>query len=190
MGSVQSVQKPANAGPTVDGEWKNRFSTGYQYVTPNVISGPEVTKIAGPGGSEIWGPFRKLYTKALWGEVFTPPANIDGVPVLCRCRDIKEYVRNQSVGLGYQQMNLGAQAALVFGKNRPACWEDRQTIMDPTGGPTYNLTLGHPAFYGYTLNRGGIIGAATGFRGFGGLKKTKGNNKRKTKKARSTVLAI
>lgn len=43
MGGVQSVQKPATAGPTVEGEWKNRFSTGYQYVTPDIISGPGVT---------------------------------------------------------------------------------------------------------------------------------------------------
>lgn len=183
MGNKQSV--PQQSPVAGQGQWKSSFATGYQYVTPDIVSGPNVKKTPGPAGSETWGPYKKQYTKSMFGQdLFTPPQKIDGVPILCRCRHINEYARNQGSGYG---IDLGAGAALAFGSHRPACWEDSESIMNPQGGDTFNITLGHPAFYGYAMNRGGIIGLATGFRGFGGGRETKrkydrNKKKRKTKK--------
>ena len=167
----------------VQGRWEWRGTTGYKYVTPPVISDASVTKTPGVAGTEVWGPYKKTYVKSMFGQnLFTPPDTVDGVPILCRCRFINQYMRGpESKGI-----YLGAAAALVAGTHRPACWEDGQTIMNPQGGDTYNVTIGHPAFYSYALNRGGLVGLATGFRGFGGKSRKHRRNKRgKTMKRRN-----
>ena len=110
-------------------------------------------------------------------DLFTPPEKVDGVRILCRCRDIKDFMRSPD-----GKRDLGSMATLIVGSNRPACWEDEQTIMNPTGGDTFNVTIGHPAFYQYALDSGGIIGAVTGFRGIGGKRKTRRLKKRQLNK--------
>jgi len=160
MGAQVSKGSPK---PTVEGQWKGSFFTGEQFVTPDITSGPNVKKTPYAGGvGEQWGPYKKVYTKAIIGDpVFRPPGKVDGVPILCRCRLINEYMRGQVPGkAGHTTLNLGAEAALAVGSNRPACWEDSQTIMNPSGGDTFNVIIGHPAFYAYAANPDGTIGIA------------------------------
>jgi len=170
MGAQGSKGAPQ---PTVEGQWKGSFATGQQFVTPDITSGPNVKKAPVAGGmGEQWGPYKKVYTKALIGDpVFTPPGKVDGVPILCRCREINQYMRSQGTGPGHKSLNLGAQVAVMAGANRPARWEDKQSIMNPGGGDTFNVVLGHPAFYAYAANSDGTVGIAKrllGSIGFGG----------------------
>lgn len=66
----------------------------------------------------------------MFGQMlFTPPKSVDGIPILCPCRGIDGYMRAGGEG----QIILGAGAALLFGKNRPACWDDAETITNPGG---------------------------------------------------------
>jgi hypothetical protein len=177
------IGKPASAGPSVEGEYKYRFKTGYQFVTPNITSGPNVIKKDGIAGSQIWGPYKKKYVKSMFGQdLFTPPANVDGVPILCQCRFIYEYMR-ATTQEGAPIM-ISAAAAFIS-SDRPACWEDEETIWNSQGGDTFTVTVGHPGFYGTALNEGGIIGALTGFRGF----KLGGTRMRRQKKAKQRKMA-
>jgi hypothetical protein len=168
------VGKPASAGPSIEGEYKYNFRTGYAYVSPNIISNANVVKKPGIALSEIWGPYKKQYTKSSFGQdLFTPPAKVDDIPILCRCRFIYQYMRSSDSSL-----MLSSLAAMIS-SSRPACWEDNATIWNPQGGDTFTVTIGHPAFYEYTINSGGSIGALTGFRGF-----TLGGTRRKQYRAR------
>lgn len=164
------------------GEWKWTW-TGYRFVVTPVISDPTVKKMHGPGGSELWGPYKKRYSKSLFGlEVFTAPETVDGVRILCQCRDITQYMKDNNGG-----EYLGKRESLLMGDNRPACWEDSKAIINPDGGSTYTVTIGHPAFYGYAINKGSTLGVSTGFRGLGGKKTLKGANKFKDNKTKKAV---
>lgn len=171
------------AASNVKGFWQPSLS-GYRWVTPDIVSGPNVKKIMTPVG-QVWGPYKKSYTKSMFGQdLFTHPGHVDGVPILCRCRDIKEFMRSSNGSL-----ELGAAGTLLGGQ-LPACWEDSESIMNPSGGDTFNVTVGHPGFYSYAVNPGGTIGALTGFQGFrfGGnrskkvSRKTNGKTKRQAKR--------
>jgi hypothetical protein len=154
--------------------WLWDWKTGYTYAAPNIISGPEVTKQKDPLGQETWGPYKKTYTKSMFGQnLFRPPHKIDGVPILCRCRSIDQYIRDS----GGDRL-FGAAGALLVGTNRPACWEDSESIMNPSGGDTFNIIVGHPAFYAFMANRNGV----TGLLGFGGRRKLKKLRKTRRKK--------
>jgi len=86
--------------------------------------------------------------------VHQPPVDVDGVPILCQCRNIGNWMRSAPSG----RLTLTAEGILLFGENPPACWEDNMSISNPTGGNTYNVYVRHPAFYQYALNRNGGIG--------------------------------
>jgi len=200
-----SIQSQNPSKPTGQGHYKGSFATGEQFVTDDITSGPDVKKTPYPGGvGEQWGPYKKIYTAAMIGSgtVFTPPGKVDGVPILCQCRSISGYVRDRSVGPSHNTMNLGAGAALAFGSNRPACWEDSTTAMNPGGGDTFNVVVGHPAFYAYAANPNGTVGivgdllkgkglfGSIGLGG-GGRRATRRNRHnssgRKTRRRRSTL---
>jgi len=156
--------------------WKWNWKTGYSYVSPPIQSNSSVTKVKGPLGSEEWGPYKKIYIKSSLGQnLFTPPESVDGVPILCRCRQISEYMRSNSV------IPLGAGGALLFGSNRPACWDDSETIMNPSGGETFKVTIGDPGFYAYGVNKDGLAGFF-----WGGKRKTrrKGRALKKSRKVK------
>lgn len=168
--------------PVGQGHWEWHGTTGYKWVMPGIISGPGIKKITNPDGSQTWGPYAKTYTKSMFGQnLFTPPDTVDGVNLLCQCRFINQYMRGTK-----GEASLSGQSALLFSSNRPACWEDSTSIMNPQGGDSFTVTLGHPAFYGYALNRGGLIGLTTGFRGLGGKKskRRQHNKKNQTRKLR------
>jgi hypothetical protein len=151
--------------------WAWNWKRGYGFTSPNIVSDENVTKEKGPFGSEIWGPYKKTYTKSWLGQMlFTEPKKVDGVPILCRCRVINQYMRSNAGTL-----ELGAAGAVVVGSKRPACWEDSETIMNPSGGDTFTVTVGHPAFYEYVISKDGGIGILSSF--FGGKRK-----QRKTRK--------
>lgn len=179
-----SFSTAATAHPVknVPGKWVARWSTGYDWVTDPIISGPNVKKVNNPDGSQTWGPYQKTYTKSSFGQdLFTKPEKVDGVPILCRCRDIHTYMRDNQ---GHS--DIGAQTTLMFGSNRPGCWEDSAGFSDPYGGDTFTVRVGDSAFYAYALNRGGLVGLTTGFRGFGGKKskRRQHNKKNQTRKLR------
>jgi hypothetical protein len=162
----------ANTIP-VEGYWVNDIKTGRRWVTNPIQSGPTVVKkkLANSPIGEVWGPYDKLYTRSMFGQnLFTPPESVDGVPILCRCRDIPEYVRSNG------NLNLGAGGALVLGQNPPACWEDSETIMNPTGGRTFDITLRHPGFYINAISSNGLLGLF-----FGGKRKRRPHSKKKLK---------
>ena len=69
---------------------------------------------------------------------------------------------------------VGSAGTLAFGSNRPACWEDSENIMNPGGGDTFTVTVGHLAFYAFAASNKGVLGL------FGGRRKTR-KNKRKSK---------
>jgi len=158
---------------SVEGHWVNDFKTGRRWVTNPIQSGPTVVKKKLPDSpvGEVWGPYEKLYTRSMFGQnLFTAPESVDGVPILCRCRDIPEYVRSNG------SLNLGAGGALVLGQNPPACWEDSETIMNPNGGTTFDVTVRHPGFYISALSSNGLLGLF-----FGGRRRRKHHNKKKLK---------
>jgi hypothetical protein len=76
---------------------------------------------------------------------------------------------------------LGAGGALLFGSNRPACWDDSETIMNPSGGETFKVTIGDPGFYAYVANKDGLAGLL-----WGGKRKTrrKGRALKKSRKVK------
>ena len=158
--------------------WAWSWTRGYSYTTPDIISGPEVQKKKGVLNSEIWGPYKKVYVKSMFGQdLFTPPNKVDGVPILCRCRSIDQYVRSDG------QVVLGAAGALLIASKRPACWEDSGSIMNPTGGDTFNVTVGHPGFYQYGASKDGGIGIVQMFFK-GGKKRINRKGSRKTRKVK------
>jgi hypothetical protein len=53
---------------------------------------------------------------------------------------------------------LGAGGAILIGSNPPACWEDSETIYNPTGGDTFKVVIRDPDFYAYALNKHGLAG--------------------------------
>ena len=160
------------------GSWAWNWKRGYDFTSPNIVSDETVTKTKGPLGSEIWGPYKKTYTKSTFGQMlFTEPNKVDGVPILCRCRFINQYMRSNAGGL-----ELGAAGAVVVGSNRPACWEDSESIMNPSGGDTFTVTVGHPSFYEYAISKDGAMGILGAF--FGGKRIKK---QRKTRKHQSYI---
>jgi hypothetical protein len=164
----------------VPGYWKADPKTGYRWVTPAIVSGPDVVKEPFPLGGTKWGPYNKLYTRSMFGQnLFTPPEMVDGVPILCACSEIRSYMRDPQ---GRRITN--PMGALVFGSSSPACWTDNRSIMNPSGGNTFSVIVGHPDFYAYALNRGGLVGLATGFRGFGGRTRRNRRGMKRTRKNR------
>ena len=105
---------------------------------------------------EVWGPYRKQFTKSfIGGQVFTPPESVDGVPLLCRCRDINQYMRDPEGGSKLQGMG-----AVAFGSNPPACWDDYERLWNMTGGMYYYIVVRHPMFYAYAMSGQGVLGIA------------------------------
>jgi len=144
MGGIISVL-PVNPDATEsEGHWAPDWTTGMRWCTDAIISGDDVVKQQGAvPGSEVWGPYTKKYTKSLFGQLlFTPPESVDTVPILCQCRDIPNYMRDSK-----GHIVTGAGGAVLFGSHRPACWEDDSYFMNPSGGPKFTVTLGHPSFY-------------------------------------------
>lgn len=144
MGGAVSVI-PVNPDATESqGHWAADWKTGYRWCTDAITSDPDVQKIPGATpGSEVWGPYIKKYTKSFLGQLlFTPPESVDGVPILCQCRDIPNYMRDSK-----GRVITGAGGSILFGSHRPACWEDDSHIMNPNGGPKFTVILGHPEFY-------------------------------------------
>ena len=151
MGSFYA--KPNNSIPNVNSDWKYSFATGYKFVSPNVNSGYNIIKRPGILGSEIWGPYQKQYTAQMFNQhEFTPPDKVDGVPILCKCSEIRNYEYGQN------GPNLGASFALLFGSNRPACWEFSDNVLNPFESPqdtnTFYVIIGHPDFYRYKITGG------------------------------------
>jgi hypothetical protein len=175
--AAAAAQKEQQTEPLAKGHWVSDVKTGFRWSTDPIISGPEVVKKPlGSGGipqfeddnnvkigfslpnlpGEVWGPYRKKFTKSeLGGQVFTPPESVDGVPILCRCRMIYQYMRDERGGRMLQ--GLGA---VVGGKSVPACWEDAETIWNPTGGMYYYVKTRHPEFYTLALSNQGLFGIA------------------------------
>lgn len=138
---------------------------------------------------EMWGPYKKTMVQRMT-LVHQPPVDVDGVPILCQCRDIANWERGLS-----GKLTLTAEGHLLFGKNPPACWDEDIGPNNPTGGDTYNVYIRHPAFYQYALNPNGALGilgnvamnrlgfqkptlTILGMRLLGGRRKTKRNKRR------------
>lgn len=93
---------------------------------------------------------------------------MDGNELLCQCRYINAYVREQSGGpggAGKGTITLDATGALLFGSNRPACWDDDYGVKSgflPTD--TYYVVIGHPDFYKSVMfGSRGTMGLVQGF---------------------------
>jgi hypothetical protein len=108
---------------------------------------------------EVWGPYRKQFTKSdlLPGQVFTPPESVDGVPILCRCRDIPTYMRDPRGGRMLQGFG-----AVTLGKSMPACWDDTESIWNTFGGMYYYLKIREPGFFAFAASKDGLLGVAKG----------------------------
>lgn len=160
---VDSAGNEVTPIPAKNAQWIYNPTTGYKWVIPGIVSGPEVKKVTNPDGSQTWGPYKKTYTKSeITGlPVFTPPDTIDGIKPLCRCRQIRQYMDPSGQGKG----NLGADLALVNGA--PACWDDTAGFTGPSPD-TYSLTINHPFFELYSTGGQGAVGSLARLRGFSG----------------------
>jgi hypothetical protein len=147
--STPSVRK-VPFGQTVPGFEKNAV---IGQLNINVIYAPNsMFKPKEPG--QIWGPYAKQFTKSVLGQnVFTPPESIDGIPLLCPCRRIQEYVRDDKGG-----RKLNALYALLAGNTPPACYDDNETIMEPNGGMNFFVVIRHPDFYNFMQSSSGSMG--------------------------------
>lgn len=130
--------------PTVDGHWTQTYGR-YYYADKPIFTKDypdlifqEMPKIPDFGPftfQKSWriGPFQKRYQAPIWGignPVFLPPESItleDGspMPVVCQCRDIRNFVRDQQGGLILNN-------SLQILSQGVACWEDDQGVaIDP-----------------------------------------------------------
>ena len=174
-----SAHKEQQTEPAVKGHYVSDIKTGYRWATDPIVSGPEVVKkplgnvvpqfendnnlkyaFSLPGyPGEVWGPYRKQFTKSdlLPGQVFTPPESVDGVPILCRCRDIPTYMRDPRGGRMLQGFG-----AVTLGKSMPACWDDTESIWNAFGGMYYYLKIREPGFFAFAASYQGLLGVAKG----------------------------
>ena len=175
---MAAAQKEQQAEPTATGHWVSDIKTGYRWATDPITSGPDVVKKplgntipqfendnnlkyafslpAYPG--EVWGPYRKQFTKSIiGGQAFAPPESVDGVPILCRCRDIEKYMRDERGGRMLQGFG-----AVALGKSMPACWDDNELLWNPFGGMYYYVKTRHPEFFAYAASSQGLLGVAEG----------------------------
>ena len=129
MGQVPSTHAQAK------GHWAGNFLTGYRWATDPLTSDSDVQKVSGLVG-DTWGPYTKRYTKSWlgWWD-FTPPESVDGVPILCRCRNISQYMKGHK----------GRIADVLLTKT--GCWEDDAWLFSPSSDhPTFRVHVNHPAF--------------------------------------------
>jgi len=186
MGNAEIKQQVDDLS-VVEGHYVNDIKTGYRWATDPIISDSSVQKVPQPISlpglpGEIWGPYPKKFTRSMFGQnLFTPPESVDGVPILCRCRDINQYVRSAD---GSRVLN--AMIALGTGASPPACWEDDESIMNPYGGMTFRINTRHPAFYEYMVDRDGRMGIIKKLIVGGRRTKRKIRKLRKIKKRRAT----
>jgi hypothetical protein len=190
MGNTQikeskEIKQQIDDSSVVEGHYVNDSKTGYRWATAPIVSDSSVQKIPQPVSlpglpGEIWGPYPKKFTRSMFGQnLFTPPESVDGVPILCRCRDINDYVRSTD---GSRILN--AIIALGAGASPPACWEDDGSIMNPYGGMTFRVNTRHPAFYEYMINRDGRFGIMRNLIVGGRRTKRKLRKTRKIKKSK------
>jgi hypothetical protein len=189
MGNAQikESKQQIDDSPVVEGHYVNDSKTGYRWATDPIVSDSSIQKVPQPVSlpglpGEIWGPYPKKFTRSMFGQnLFTPPESVDGVPILCRCRDIRQYVRSKD---GSRILN--AMIALGAGASPPACWEDDESIMNPYGGMTFRVNTRHPAFYEYMIDRDGLTGIFSKIVGGRRTKKKirKTRNTRKIKKSK------
>jgi hypothetical protein len=144
MGGTVSILPDNPDATESQGHWAPDWKTGYRWCTDAITSSPDVQKMPGATpGSEVWGPYPKQYTRSLFGQLlFTPPESVDGVPILCRCRDISTYMRDQQ-----GRLQMGAQGAMLIGSKPPACWEDNGSFWNPYGDKEFTVTVRHPGFF-------------------------------------------
>jgi len=122
-----------------------------------VTSGPEITKEKREttffGTYEIWGEYKKTWGPPPMGfgnPIVQAPKTVDSVPILCRCRDIAEFMKdNNTVWTRILSKTLPYP---------PACWEDKETVLNPSGGDTYQVHINDPGFTAYSLSNNGSIG--------------------------------
>jgi len=174
--SIEANLKKQQNEPAAVGHWVSDIKTGYRWATDPIVSGPDVVKkplgntipqfendnnlkyaFSLPGyPGEVWGPYRKQFTKSfIGGQAFTPPESVDGVPILCRCRDIQKYMRDERGGRMLQ--GLGA---VTLGKSVPACWDDTSSIFNVSGGLYYYIKTREPGFFAYAWSSKGMFGVA------------------------------
>jgi hypothetical protein len=123
----------------------------------NIISGPEITKEKKEstffGTYEVWGQYKKILSPPILGigePTFQPPKTVDSVPILCKCREIPEFMQdNNTVWTRILSKTL---------PHPPACWEDKYTIWNFSGGDTYEVHINDPGFTAYSLSNMGAIG--------------------------------
>jgi len=188
--NIAVAQKSIADAPESTGHWVSDIKTGYRWATDPITSDDTIVAkpqpFSWPGlPGEIWGPYEKKYTKSfIGGKVFTPPESVDGVPILCRCREIQQYIRSPDGG-----RIINGVIALGLGEAPPACWEDNQTLANPYGGSTFWVNTRHPAFYEYMMNPGGRLGIVASALLNGGATRKRKRTGRSTRrdKLRKTV---
>ena len=117
----------------VDGKWCSAYDSADRYFSwcsDPITSENPVEK----EGAYTLGPFKKKYTKSMFDQwIFTPPASVDGLPILCQCRDIGKYL--ETAGIMSLSRNVGA-----LGGN-PACWDDDNTLSGGFYGDEFHVNV-------------------------------------------------
>ena len=177
--------------PSLDEAWSPylvQSTKGDTWKTYKIVSGPEIKKIKGPVTGEIWGKYKKIYSKPFLGStsVFNPPIHfyIDDAKVLCHCRDIQSrlYPDNKS-------LDKPLLAKIMTGAIKPACYQDYTSIYRPNGDLTFDLYVNHPTFYEYMVSNNGSVGIIEGIAKtfIGGKRYSKTRSKKLKKKIKKTI---
>ena len=174
--ALQAAHQEQQMETASEGHWVSDIKTGYRWATDPIISDATIEKK--PLGNtisqftndnnlkyifslpklpgEVWGPYKKKFTKSIiGGQAFAPPESIDGVPILCRCRNIDEYMRDEKGGRMLQGFG-----AVMAGKNMPMCWDDNESLWNLMGGMYFYVITRHPTFYALAASGNGLFGVA------------------------------
>ena len=106
-----------------------------------IISDSSVEKKPGTFGGETWGPYKKKLTTSWLGTSFAAPASVDGIPILCQCRDINKYVGKADFAIISRINN-----ALGGGDKPVACWDDASWFPGGTSSEPFYINVNDPAF--------------------------------------------
>jgi hypothetical protein len=167
--NVAASKNAASKNVQATNKWCSEYDDVDRYFmqcSDPITSDGSVEKKPGTFGGETWGPYTKKLTTSWLGTSFIAPASVDGIPILCQCRDITKYVGKAGV------MTLGRIKNALGGGDKPvACWDDASWLPGGTSTETFYINVNDPAFK---------VNAAVSLVGlFAGGSKTR--RKRKTK---------
>ena len=142
--SKNTASKNAASNNAATSKWCSEYDDVDRYFmqcSDPITSDGSVEKKPGTFGGETWGPYKKKLTTSWLGTSFIAPASVDGIPILCQCRDITKYVGKAGI------MTLDRIKNALGGGDKPvACWDDESWLPGGTSTETFYINVNDPAF--------------------------------------------